>query len=321
MRAAFGPHPAFRTEIGMSGLDPELLVMAAGLGSRFGGLKQLAPIGPRGEKIIDYSVFDAITAGVERVVFVIRRSLETEFHERVGARFAKVVDIDYAFQETDLLPEGFSVPVGRVRPWGTGHAVLAAKGVVRGSVIVINADDFYGRNTFAVLAGWLSGPDCRGSGHHAMVAFRMANTLSAAGPVARGVCRHGADGLLIGVSEQPTLSACEGGVGDGSADRVPVFTGDEPVSMNIWGFRQSIFGQLEELFAGFMERRGQEVDSEFHLPTAVDWLIRTGRASVRVLSTPDRWCGVTYRGDAEVAAAHIRGLTEAGQYPMPLWSL
>jgi dTDP-glucose pyrophosphorylase len=307
---------------------PELLVMAAGLGSRFGGLKQMEPVGPNGETVMDYSIFDAARAGAERAVFVVRREFERDFHRLVGARFAKRMDVAYAFQDMDLLPPGFAPPPGRARPWGTGHAVLAAKGAMGGPFIVINADDFYGRRAYAAAADWLAGPDGpEGSGgteSDALVAFRMANTLSPRGPVSRGVCEVGPDGTLISVAEFTGLSAAAGGVsgnvsGLGPGGVPAAFTGAEPVSMNFWAFRPSVFDHLEALFAKFLDARGQEECSEFYLPDAVDAMIRRGAAMVGVLGTPDRWLGLTHREDKDGAASRIKELTAAGEYPEPLW--
>ncbi|MDR1841662.1 MAG: hypothetical protein LBQ86_07035 [Holophagales bacterium] len=301
---------------------PELLVMAAGMGSRFGGLKQLEPIGPSGEKIMDYSLFDAKRAGIERVVFVIRREFESDFKKCVGSRFARWMDVAYAFQEIDLLPEGFSPPEGRLKPWGTAHAILSARDAIKNPFIAINADDFYGAGAFSALADWLSTPIIKPAPEqYAMAAFQMANTLSANGTVTRGVCEIGENGLLRSVREHMALEAFEGGVRDIQPDgSAIVFTGLEPVSMNFWGFRPGIFAHLEELFAAFLRERGQELKSEYYIPTAVDDLISAGRAEVHVLRTPDSWFGVTYREDKELVTARVRELTESGKYPQSLWS-
>jgi dTDP-glucose pyrophosphorylase len=295
--------------------------MAAGMGSRFGGLKQLEPVGPCGEKVMDYGLYDAKRAGVERVVFVIRREFESDFHQQVGSRFAKWMDVAYAFQEIDLLPKGFFVPKGRVKPWGTAHAVLAGKDVIKEPFIAINADDFYGRKAFNVLADWLSRPAQPGPEQYAMVAFQMVNTLSANGTVARGVCEVNENGLLQTVEEYTALEAFESGVREVKSDgSVIKFSGMEPVSMNFWGFRPSIFVHLEELFIDFLKERGQELKSEFYIPFAVDDFIRTGRATVQVLNTPDQWFGVTYREDKESVVSRIRELIDSGKYPHSLWS-
>lgn len=305
-------------------MKPELLVMAAGMGSRYGGLKQLEPIGPSGEKIMDYGIYDAKRAGVERVVFVIRKDFEREFHDQVGAHYAKWVDVAYAFQGLDDLPKGFTVPQGRTKPWGTVQAILAARGQITSPFIAMNADDFYGRRAFEALAGWLSGPTQTVAGpmeQYAMVAFQLAKTLSANGTVARGVCKVSEHGLLETVAEHVALEAFEGGVRDAQADGpAMIFTGMEPVSMNFWGFRPTLFEHLEELFMEFLKEHGHELKSEFYIPLAVDILIRAGRASVTVLNTPDSWFGVTYREDKEYVVSRIQKLVEAGEYPQSLWS-
>jgi len=298
---------------------PELLVMAAGMGSRFGGLKQVERVGPSGETVMDYSVFDAARAGVERAVFVVRKEFEMDFHRQVGAKFAKRMDVAYAFQEIDMLPKGFEAPGGRMKPWGTGHAVLAAKGVVKGPFMVINADDFYGRGAYTALADWLSADAPQapsGCESYALVAFRMANTLSPFGGVARGVCEVDADGTLVSVKEYTTLEASGDGVRDGSSD---VFTGQEPVSMNFWGFRPSVFGFLEDMFADFLKAGGLDAKSEFYLPSAVDTMISSKLARVRVLDTPERWFGVTYREDKGYVVSRIQELVANGEYPPSLW--
>jgi dTDP-glucose pyrophosphorylase len=305
-------------------MKPELLVMAAGMGSRFGGLKQLEPIGPSGEKIMDYGIYDAKRAGVERVVFVIRKDFEKEFHEQVGAHYAKWVDVAYAFQELDSLPKGFSVPEGRTKPWGTVHAILAAKKTIASPFIAMNADDFYGRRAFEALAGWLSAPAqpmAVPTEQYAMVAFQLAKTLSANGTVARGICQVSGQGLLMTVAEHTALEAFDGGVRDAQTDgSAMTFTGMEPVSMNFWGFRPTLFEHLDELFLEFMKEHGRELKSEFYIPLAVDTMIRTGRASVTVLNTPDSWFGVTYREDKEHVVSRIQKLVDAGEYPQSLWS-
>ena len=302
-------------------MRPELLVMAAGMGSRYGGLKQLEPVGPCGEKIMDYGIYDAKRAGIERVVFVIRRDFENEFHRQVGAQFAKWMDVGYAFQEMDFLPKGFTVPEGRQKPWGTAHAVLAARGALNSSFIAMNADDFYGRRAFASLTDWLSKPVMADHEQYATVAFQLAKTLSPSGTVARGVCEVNEKGLLTSIKEYKALEAFEDGARDAQTDgSVACFTGREPVSMNIWGFHTTLFEALEELFVGFLKERGQELKSEFFIPLAIDELIRAGRASVRVLSTTDSWFGVTYREDKVNVVSRLMELVASGEYPHSLWS-
>jgi dTDP-glucose pyrophosphorylase len=294
------------------------------MGSRFGGLKQLEPIGPSGEKIMDYGIYDAKRAGIERVVFVIRKEFEKEFHEQVGAHYAKWVAVAYAFQELDNLPKGFDVPQGRVKPWGTVQAILAAKEKITSPFIAMNADDFYGRRAFEVLCSWLSKlvqPTVGGIEQYAMVAFQLAKTLSANGTVARGVCQVSEQGFLMTVAEHTALEAFDGGVRDVQSDgHAAVFTGMEPVSMNFWGFGPTLFEHLEDLFLQFLKEHGRELKSEFYIPLAVDTLIRAGKASVTVLNTPDPWFGVTYREDKEHVVSRIQRLVDAGEYPQSLWS-
>lgn len=302
-------------------MKPELVVMAAGVGSRFGGLKQLEPVGPNGEKVMDYALYDAKRAGLERVVFVIRKEFERVFHEQVGSKYSRWMEVAYAFQELDLLPEGFALPEGRTKPWGTAHAILAAKTEVKVPFLAINADDFYGRRAFETLTKFLTRPVEGFVDSYAMVAFQMANTLSEHGTVARGICEVEPDGLLRAVEEHTGLERVEDGIRelaeDGSCRH---FTGREPVSMNFWGFRSSIFGHLQERFAHFLKARGQDLKAEFFIPTVVDELIQEGRATVRVLETPDRWFGVTYREDRNTVVARILDLIRAGEYPRSLWN-
>ena len=302
-------------------MKPELVVMAAGMGSRFGGLKQLEPVGPNGEKVMDYALYDAKRAGVERVVFVIRKEFEQTFHEHVGSKFSQWMDVSYAFQELDFMLEGFKRPEGRMKPWGTAHAVLAASAQVKAPFLVINADDFYGQRAFDALTGFLSRPAQGAVDAYAMVAFQMANTLSEHGAVARGICEVGPDGFLKAVEEHTGLERDGTGVRelcqDGTCHH---FTGREPVSMNFWGFHPTIFDHLKERFARFLSVRGQDLKAEFYIPTVVDELIREERVTVRVLETPDHWFGVTYREDKEYVVTCIQDLIRTGKYPHSLWS-
>jgi NDP-sugar pyrophosphorylase family protein len=300
-------------------MKPELVVMAAGMGSRFGGLKQLEPVGPAGERVMDYALFDARRAGIERVVFIIRKAFEAEFRQQVGDRYGRWLEVAYAFQELDQLPAGFRLPEDRAKPWGTAHAILAAEPQVRAPFLAINADDFYGRSAFATMARFLEEP-AAAAGSYAMVAFRMANTLSEHGTVARGICRIDASGMLASVAEHTGLERDGDAVAERGGDGLRRFTGQEPVSMNFWGFRPDLFGLFRERFAAFLAARGQDPKAEFFIPTAVDELIRQGRARVRVLATPDRWFGVTYREDKDLVVARIRELVQAGEYPPSLWS-
>jgi NDP-sugar pyrophosphorylase family protein len=302
-------------------MKPTLVVMAAGMGSRFGGLKQLEPVGPSGEKVMDYALFDAKRAGIERVVFVIRKDFEAEFHTHVGSKYARWMEVAYAFQALDQLPAGFTVPEGRVKPWGTAHAILAAQGHVDTPFLAINADDFYGRTAFEALAAFLMQPAEGPVDAYAMVAFRMANTLSEHGTVARGLCEVDARGRLVSVVEHTALERDGAGALERNADgSICRFTGQEPVSMNFWGFRPSLFPQLQARFRRFLAQRGQDPKAEFFIPDVVDGLIREGQATVQVLDTPDRWFGVTYREDKAAVVARLQALVQAGEYPSSLWS-
>jgi dTDP-glucose pyrophosphorylase len=300
---------------------PELLVMAAGVGSRYGGLKQVDPLGPGGEFVMDYAIYDAWREGVERVVFVIRHDMAADFHAQRGARYAARLRVDYVTQELADLPAGMTPPPGRTKPWGTGHAVYAARRAIAAPFLCINADDFYGREGIAALADFLRQPAPPGPDRHAMVAFRLRNTLSEHGSVARGVCQVSPGGDLIGVREHPAIQRRGGGihekVGDGS---VRTFSGDERVSLNLWGFRPGLFPELEPRFAEFLRRHHHDAKAEFQLPKVVDELIHERRATVRVLDTDSVWSGVTYRDDRAAVQERLRDLAAAGTYPSPLWS-
>ncbi len=297
----------------------DLLVMAAGVGSRFGGLKQVEPVGPAGEKLIDYSIHDALRAGVRRVVFVIRRDMEAEFHALVGGRFASRVEVVYAHQELDQVPAWFAPPAGRAKPWGTAHAILAARGAVRGPFLVINADDFYGAAGYRLAAEFLARPAAGPSEAYAMVGYRLANTLSAHGTVSRGVCEVGPEGRLRTITERTALVPCAGGARDTAPGADPaVLPSDTPVSMNFWAFRPGLFARLEERFERFLRERGDDPKAELYIPTVVQELVAAGEASVTVLDSPDPWFGMTYREDRQYVAAQLRRLVAAGAYPDPL---
>ena len=294
-----------------------LLVLAAGVGSRYGGLKQIDPIGPGGETIIDYSIYDAINAGFNKLVFVIRRDIEAAFKEAIGARFEKRVKVEYVFQELDKLPSGFSVPLNRSKPWGTGQAILAGADVIDEPFGVINADDFYGTSSFRVLARHLQS----GAAGYAMVGFVLRNTLSEFGSVARGVCEVTADGFLKSVTELTRIEKDGAGAKfvDGSGKTFPL-TGDEVVSMNMWGFTSTVFEHLREQFVTFLERQGREEKSEFYIPSVVNALIGSGQERLRVLRSADSWFGVTYREDRPRVVGSISQLIGQKHYPERLWA-
>jgi UTP-glucose-1-phosphate uridylyltransferase len=286
--------------------------MAAGLGSRYGGLKQLDPVGPCGETLIDYSIYDAIRAGFSRVVFVIRKDIEIAFRETVAARFASRIAVDYVFQELDSLPSGFVPPHGRTRPWGTAHAVLVAAEAIQAPFTVINADDFYGAESMRIAAQQLGS----GSSEHAMVAFPLRNTLSPFGTVSRGICEVDGSSHLRGIAERTRIVADSGHACNTDPDgHVTLLTGDELVSMNVWCFTPAIFPQLRDYFAGFLREHANDLSAEAFLPSFVNDLITAGAARVRVLETPDSWFGITYREDLPCVAAGIRAQIDAGQYP------
>ena len=296
---------------------PTLLVLAAGMGSRYGGLKQIDPVGPGGETIIDYSIYDALRAGFGKLVFVIRKDIEKPFKEIVGARFEKRIAVEYVFQELDQLPPGFEVPAGRTKPWGTGHAVLMAAGAIHEPFAVINGDDFYGAQGFRALAEHLQS----GSPDYSMVGFVLRNTLSEFGSVARGVCQVSSDGFLENVVELIKIE-CDGAHARNTdaAGRVTSLTGDEVVSMNMWGFTPQVFRELREYFERFLELNGQDAKAEYFIPSTVNELVLAGRARVKVLHTNDSWFGITYREDHPRVVASIGRLIHDGVYPERLWS-
>jgi hypothetical protein len=286
-----------------------LVILAAGMGSRYGGLKQIDPVGPAGETVLDYAVFDALRAGFTRVVFVIRRDFEALFRERIGARYAGRIEVDYVFQSLDALPAGFAPPAGREKPWGTGHAVWCAREAVRENFAVINADDFYGSDSFAQLARFLGaarGPE------FAMVGFRMRNTLSEHGAVSRGLCAAGPDGALTSITEIHGIVPADVGAGR-------KYSGEEIVSMNCWGFTPALFTGLDRQFREFLAARGGEEKAEFYLPAAVSGMVARGEAVARLLPTSASWFGVTYREDKPRVTAAIAALVASGQYASPLF--
>ena len=292
-------------------MQPSLVILAAGMGSRYGGLKQLDAVGPGGETVLDFAVFDAIRAGFSRVVFVIRREFAAEFRARIGDRYAAAVEVAYVFQELDALPAGFTCPADRTKPWGTGHAVWCARTAVTGPFAVINADDFYGRDSLARLGDFLrSTPVSSQPTRLAMVGFRLAKTLSENGAVSRGVCTEGADGLRT-IVEHTGIRREDVGPGR-------TFSGDEIVSMNCWGLKSAIFAALDRQFTAFLHTRGEDLKSEFYLPGAISAMIASGEARVSVLPTQATWFGITYRDDKPRVVEAIRQLVAAGEYPATL---
>ncbi len=296
--------------------SPTLLVLAAGMGSRYGGLKQIDPVGPSDETIIDYSIFDAMRAGFGKVVFVIRKDIEDAFRETVGSRFEKRVAVDYVFQSLEDLPSGFSVPDGRSKPWGTTQAILSGASAVHEPFAAINADDFYGAESFRVLAGHLTS----GSPDYAMVGFTLRNTLSEFGTVARGVCQLADGDYLKSIVEYLAIERDGDSVKNtDAAGKVTHFTGEEPVSLNFWGFTPRVFEQLRESFETFLKQNGSDLKRECLIPTTVNDLVTAGKARMKVLRAEGSWFGVTYREDRPRVIESIRGLIAAGEYPEKLW--
>lgn len=302
-------------------MKPTLVVLAAGMGSRYGGLKQVDPVGPSGEAILDYSVYDAVRAGFGKVVFIIRKDFEQEFKEKVGKKYEGLVSVDYCYQDINDLPAPYTVPAGRGKPWGTAHATRAARNVVNEPFAVINADDFYGRDAFQRLGDFLSKAQASdGKLHFAMVGYRLELTLSENGSVARGICDVTADGMLSGVKEMTKLvkagDVAENREVEDSPVKVPL---DARVSMNLWGFTPELFAELEKRFPLWLAENGAKEKSEWYIPFVVDELIKEGKADCRVLPTESSWFGVTYREDKPFVTGEIAKLVAAGEYPSKLF--
>ena len=300
-------------------MKPTLVIMAAGMGSRFGGLKQLTPVGPNGQMIIDYSVYDAAKAGFGKFVFVIKKQIEKEFKELIGNRLAQKYNVEYVFQEVDKLPEGFLVPEGREKPWGTGHAILCCKDVVKEPFMVINADDFYGGEAYQILADFLKQNQTGDKMQFAMAAYILKNTLTENGSVSRGVASVDEDNKLTGLVERTHIEIVDGNPAfseDGGKTFEPI---DEntPVSMNAWGFSREMLDNLEELFIEFLNTTAKEnpLKAEFYLPFAVNDMMACGKAETTVFKTNDKWYGMTYLEDKKDVQKAIKDMTEKGVYP------
>jgi len=297
-------------------VTPTLLVLAAGMGSRYGGLKQLDPVGPNDETIMDYSIFDAQRAGFGKIVFVIRKDIEDPFRKQIGSKFEKRIPVDYVFQEVGKLIPGFAVPEGRAKPWGTTHAILMAANAVHEPFGVINADDFYGAESFRILAQHLQ----TGTSDYAMVAFVLRNTLSEFGTVARGVCHVNENGYLKDIAELKSIEREGSRITNIDAEgQETVLNGGELVSMNMWGFTPHVFSHLYEQFQRFLKRYGDDLKAECYIPSTVNTLIQAGLARVKVLRSADAWFGVTYREDHPRVVQSILRLVENGTYPGKLW--
>ena len=298
-------------------MKPTLFVLAAGMGSRYGSLKQLDGLGPNGETIMDYSIFDAIRGGFGKVVFVIRHSFAEEFIEKVVNKYAQVIPTEVVYQELDYLPDGFTVPEGREKPWGTNHAVMMGKDVIKEPFAVINADDFYGRESFAIIADWLSKQE--GENKYCMVGYRVGNTMSESGTVSRGICETNEASELTSVVERTKIGYYNNGIAFNEGEEWTMLDPNVPVSMNMWGFTPDYFKYSDEIFVEFLKENMSNLKSEFFIPLIVNNLIQTKRASVTVLDTPSKWFGVTYAQDRPDVVAKIQSLVDAGEYPSPLF--
>ncbi|MBQ3068540.1 MAG: NTP transferase domain-containing protein [Clostridia bacterium] len=310
----------------MSAVKPTLVIMAAGMGSRFGGLKQVTPVGPHGEKLIEYAIYDARKAGFGKVVFIIKKAIEEEFKATIGRAVEGQIPVEYVFQELDRLPDGYTIPEGREKPWGTGHAVLCCEGVVDTPFAVINADDYYGSECFRLLADFFRKPQADdGKLHVAMVGYELCNTMTENGSVSRGVCESDENHLLTSIVERTRIEWKDG---------VPAFTEDgdnwetlpetTTVSMNCWGFPAGALSQFKQLFVDFLEglktdAAANPVKAEFFLPFAVDSLMKAGIADTTVMTTPDKWYGMTYKEDHQTVIGALASMSESGKYPAPLW--
>lgn len=299
---------------------PTLVIMAAGMGSRFGGCKQITPVDDAGHVIMDYSIYDALQAGFGKIVCVIKPEMEADFRAVIGDRIAKKADVAYAYQTIDRLPEGYSVPEGRLKPWGTAHAVLCAADEIEGDFAAINADDFYGRGAFRAAADFLRGDHAENE--HAMVGYLIENTLTENGYVSRGVCEGDSDGMLRVITERVHIEPRPGGAayieeGEGEVF-IPAGT---RVSMNMWAFSHSILDEMRERFITFLNTRAVEnpLKAEYYLPSVPDTLIREGKARVHLLETKERWYGVTYHEDLAAVQAAMARLRAQGVYPEKLW--
>jgi choline kinase len=299
-------------------MNPTLVILAAGMGSRYGGIKQLDPVGPGGEAVMDYSVFDAKRAGFDRVVFVIRPEIEDAFHEQIGRKLAEHIETEYVFQTLHRVPEGCPVPSSRNKPWGTAHAILVAREKVSAPFAVINADDFYGRRSFEILGEALRESQLDAT-DFCMVGFELQNTLSKHGSVSRGICRVSEDHFLQSVRECRKLQWEGEQIVNAEGVEQETFEGHEMVSMNMWGFTPEFFNFLETDFKRFVLENASSPDAEFYIPTVIDPLTACGAARVRVLRTPDQWFGVTYQQDKPYVAKEIERLVEQKQYPAVLW--
>ena len=300
--------------------DITLVIMAAGMGSRYGGLKQIDPVGDNGEIILDYSVYDAIEAGFDKVIFVIKHEIEEDFKAIMQGKFEDKIKVDYAYQNISNLPEGYTAPEGRVKPWGTGHAVLACEGMIDGPFAVINADDYYGKETFSLIYNELK--NTKADNEFCMVGFKVENTLTENGHVARGVCQTNADGYLTDIVERTKIAIRDGKImfTEDDGDSWTELQRGSTVSMNCWGFSNMMLTELKARFAAFLDRnKDNMLKCEYFLPFVVDELLKEGKVSVKVLDTTEKWYGVTYKEDKQAVVDALRNKVAQGVYPEKLW--
>lgn len=298
-------------------MKPTLVILAAGMGSRYGGLKQLDEVGPNGEAIIDYSLYDAIRAGFGKVVFIIRKDFEDAFKARFDQKLSGKIEVEYVFQDLNDLPEGYTVPEGREKPWGTAHAIRSARNAVDTPFAAINADDFYGAEAYQTCADFLTSEVAENQ--FCMVGYRMDNTLSEHGSVSRGLCITNEEGNLVDIDELTKISLKDGGIVYERNEQEHPLKGDETVSMNFWGFHPSLFAHLESGLVEFLDEKGKEMKSEFFIPMYVDELIKANKTKVKVLTSSAHWFGVTYQEDKPMVKKQIQQLISDKKYPNNLW--
>lgn len=305
--------------------EPVLVIMAAGMGSRYGGLKQIDPVDESGHLIIDFSIYDAIQAGFKKIIFIIKKADETEFKEMIGDRIQKWVEVEYVYQELDYLPVGISIPEGRTKPYGTGHAILCCENIIKGPFGVINADDYYGKNAFSMLYHYLSKEEDGEVYHYTMIGYILENTLTEHGHVARGICVTDENGYLVDIEERTRIEKrnSQAAYFDETDQSWVNLSGDSVVSMNMWGFSESILKELKQYFALFIEENFSKnpTKCEFYLPMVIKELLKKKKASIKVQISPDKWFGVTYRADKPAVMDAILLLKKEGVYPNKLWEV
>ena len=299
-------------------MKPTLVVMAAGMGSRYGGIKQIDPVGPSGEALLDYSVYDAVRAGFQDVVFIIRKSIDADFRSFCKGRFSNI-PYQIVYQELEDIPKGYTIPPERTKPWGTTHAILRVREVVKGPFAVINADDFYGRNAYEILASYLENLPVD-SKDFALVGYRLENTLSEHGSVSRGICSVDSDGYLLSVEEYVKIVRQNGRIESIEPSQPGVFTGKEFASMNMFGFTPALFPLIQQEFLQFLETEGKNPKAECYIPRVVGKLVQNGEIRVKVLPSTSQWFGITYQADKPIVKEKIHQLVVSGEYPSRLWN-